>query len=642
MKRSNFLLLTLVCLLFGGIKSANAQIALQYTDTTLCPGQPLTMCAALTGLSTDITADDKYCGVLELGFSFTFFDKVYTKCIVSSNGMITFDTTMANQYGANWQWGQASSVGFNGVTQANNSIMAAFVDLLPTPTEGRIRYQRFGQPGNRRFVVEWCNLGIYAGTCSALKLTTELILYEGSNTIEIHTTQVPPMSFSGPCPSASAGYYAQVVQGVRNDNGSLSFYPANRNPVVSATNWGVTGVNNDAMRFTPNGAATYMMDPIPYNPWVIIDETSSPDLKWYAEGEPNLPVATGACASVITEDDVNYYVVRFNGNAGCFSTLVNFSDTVRIHFGTEYDTTDVEICAGTTYSWFGNNLFKAGNYDTLLKTMMGCDSFIRLRLFVNPLPDVVTKGSLNVEICEGSSTVISLLNPASGTTYQWYKDGSPVAGETSYQMVVSVAGKYKVEATTAKGCKAMSNVFTLVVNPNPVADIKPMPNEIACAYDTTDIAAVPGAGYEYRWSPEKPFRIVTGPEGEKVKGIFIDPVNDVVLTVYNQFGCYDTASIKVYTKACCEVFVPNAFSPNKDGLNEFFQPQLQLGQIMVSMQVFDRYGKLVYNNTNVKKGWDGTYEGGDEAPGGVYMYMMKYTCADGKLYEKKESVSLIR
>lgn len=641
MKRFSNLLL-IFCLVLLGINKSSGQIALQYTDTTLCPGMPLVMCASLTGQGTNIVADDKYCDVLDLGFTFNYFGKDYKKCIVSGNGMLTFDTTMADQYGANWTWGQLTTTGFNGVTQANNSIFVTFCDLLPTPTDGKIRYQRFGQAGSRRFVVEWCSVGVYSGTCTNYKVTSQVILYEGSNNIEMYTTQVPPMSFTGTCPSASGGYYAQVVQGVRNETGLLSFFPPNRGPVVSATNWGVTGANNDGMRFTPNGVTTYIMDPIPFNPWVIIDEASSPDLKWYAEGDPNLPIATGACASAVANANVNYYVVNFNGNAGCSPSAVNFYDTVHIHFGTSYDTTDVEICAGSTYSWFGRDLFKAGNYDTLLVTGMGCDSLLRLRLQVNPLPNVDLKGSLNVEICLGSSTTLALLNPNSSVTYQWYKDNAPVSGETGSTLVVTQPGKYKVEATTAKGCKKMSESFTLQVNPIPVATIQPITGEVICSYDTLQLTAVAGPSYDYRWSPEKPFRIVTGAEGQKVKGVFIDQETLVTLTVYNQFGCYDTATAVVHTKPCCEVFVPNAFTPNGDGNNEYFQPELQLGQIMVSMKIFDRYGKVVYDNTNIKKGWDGKYENGKEASSGTYMYFMKYTCSDGKLYEKKESVSLIR
>jgi gliding motility-associated-like protein len=637
MKRFSHLLL-IFCLVLLGTNRSSGQIALQYTDTTLCPGMPLVMCAALTGQGTDITRDDIFSIKLDIGFDFVYFGKTYNRCVVGSNGTVNFDTTLTGQ-GSLWTWGLISSI-----SQANNSIFCAFFDMHPQPGDGKIRYQRFGQPGSRRFVVEWCNVATYniSTSCGALRTTTELVLYEGTNYIEMHTTKLPAMSFSGPCPGASGGYYGQVIQGVRNENGTLQFFAPNRDPVVSATNWGVTGVVNDGMRFTPNGTSTYISSSIPFDPWVIIDEASSPDLKWYAEGDPNLPIATGPCASAVANANVNYYVVNFNGNAGCSPTAVDFYDTVHIHFGTSYDTTDAEICAGSTIKWFGKDLFKAGNYDTLLSTTMGCDSFLRLRLHVNPLPDVTLKGTHNVEICEGSSTTLALLNPNSSVTYQWYKDNVPVSGETGSTILVNQAGKYKVEATTGKGCKSMSDMFSLQVNPIPVATIQPITGEIICSYDTLQLTAVAGSSYDYRWSPEKPFRIVTGAEGQKVKGVFIDQETLVTLTVYNQFGCYDTATVMVHTKPCCEVFVPNAFTPNGDGNNEYFQPELQLGQILVSMKIFDRYGKLVYDNTNIKKGWDGKYDNGKEASSGTYMYMMKYTCSDGKVYDKKESVTLIR
>jgi len=637
MKRIHLLLSVLCCSLFLGIGKTNAQIALQYTDTTLCPGQPLTMCASLTGQATNITQDDVWSGVLNLGFTFKYFDQTYTQCIVTGNGLISFNLAYAGQAGANWTWGQSSASG-----QCNNTIMATFCDLYPQPGQGLIRYQRFGQAGSRRFVVEWCDVPIYSGTCQQLRVTTQLILYEGSNRIEVHTTELPPMSFSGPCPSASGGYYAQVVQGLRNSNGTASVYPTNRGPAVSATNWGVTGATNDGIRFTPNGATSYIIDSIPFNPWVIIDSISSPDLKWYKKGDLNLPIATGACASVVTDANIDYYVVNFSGNAGCQNANVSFSDTVHIHFGTSYDTTSVEICAGSTYSWFGKTLFKAGNYDTLLSTQMGCDSFLRLKLTVNPLPDVTLKGSTNMGICEGSSTILALANPKSGNTYQWYRDGYPVSGETGPTISVSTAGKYTVEATTTKGCKATSQAFTIVVNPNPVAKIEPISDEVICAYDTLELIAEQGTSLDYRWSPEKPFRTITGAESQKVKGVFIEPVNEVVLTVFNQYGCYDSDTVTVETKPCCQVFAPNAFSPNGDGSNDYFKPVLQPGQILLTMRIFDRYGKQVYNNENVRQGWNGAYQDGKEAPAGVYMFYMKYTCADGKLYEKKESVTLIR
>ncbi|WP_118974405.1 gliding motility-associated C-terminal domain-containing protein [Taibaiella koreensis] len=644
-----FKVLFLLAVLFTcGIARLHAQIALQYSDTTTCPGQPLTMCASLTGQATNITVDDKYSKVIPLGFDFTYFGKVYNKCIISGNGMLTFDTTMADQNGANWYWGQASVMGFNGVTQANNSVMVTFEDLLPSPTEGLIRYQRIGQTGAKRFVVEWCRVPVFSGTCKNFIVTSQVILYEGSNNVEMYTTNLPPIPIASMCPSASGPtYYGQVVQGLRNDNGTASFYPPNRDPAVSATNWGVTGVTNDGMLYTPTGSATYSMNPIAFNPWLIIDSISSPDLKWYTETDPNLPIGTGSCVSVTTNANINYYVVNFTGNAGCDPGLRIFTDTVRVHFGTSYDTTRVEICAGTTYSWFGRNYFLAGNYDTLLHTALGCDSLLRLELKVNPLPDMTMSNfSATIGLCGSDSAVLALANPGPTTTYQWNRDGNPISGATLPKYTVTAPGVYDVTATTDKNCSLTSQKVTVTINPSPEAKIEPLKDEVICAYDTLELKAIPGniaAGdyYDYRWSPEKPFRFESGSDGSKVRGVFLEPT-EVVLTVYNKYGCYITDTTLVRTKPCCEVFAPNAFSPNGDGLNDYFNPQLQPGQVLVSLQIYDRYGKLVYNNTNIKKGWDGRYKNGSDAAAEVYMYLMKYTCADGKLYEKKESVTVLR
>ncbi len=613
---------------------AQAQIALSYTDTTVCPGMPLHMCASLTGQADPLSNDDGFSGVLDIGFQFTFFGKSYTKCLASGNGMITFDTAFAGLF-AGWQWSQIS---VGNPPQANNSIFVVFMDLY-LPAGGKIRYQRIGNPGNRKFIIEWCHLPVYGFNCNQLIVTTQAILYEGSNIIEIHTTKIPPIV--SPCPTASSS--SRAIQGVRNENGTLSFYPTNRDPSGSvAQNWGAVGIFHDGMRFTPNGTGTYLMDSIPYHPWIIIDSSSSASLKWYAQGQPNLPVASSSCASAIANVNVHYYTVHFNGDAGCEMDSVGFVDTVHIHFGTSYDTTQVEICAGSSYSWFGKNLFAPGNYDTLLTNYMGCDSFIRLQLKVNPLPDMTLKGLRDVEICEGSSTILSLLNPTVNVSYQWNKNNISVPSETETTIKASDPGKYTITGTTAKGCKATSLAFTLKVNANPVAKIQAIPNDIICAYDTLEMAASNCSATDFRWSPENLFRYITGAEGQIVKGIFTDPSTEVVLTVFNQYGCYDADTTLVRTKPCCWVSMPNAFTPNGDGVNDYFVPVLQPGQMIVTFKIFDRYGKEVYDNGNAKQGWNGAYKNGDQAQPGVYMYYLKYTCADGKLYDKKESITLIK
>lgn len=609
-----------------GMQRGNAQIALQYKDTTICPGQTIQMCAAFSANPNPLNTDDFFSAAVNIGFPFVYFGNTYTQFIASGNNFISFNVTKSTAY-SSFTWAGATGAG-----DLNNSILLAFMDT-DLSQGGKIRTQTFGTAPNRRCIVEYCRVPEFGGICNANQVTNQLIMYEGSNIIEIHTGRIPTTTT---CPSTTPGW---AVQGVRDAASVVQIYTPSRGP---ADFWGTVGASNTSTRYTPNGTGSYLVDTnIAYNPWIMIEADSASALKWYAEGEPNLPVATGACATVTPNGNINYYVVKYHGGAGCDGGVQTFTDTVRIHYGTSHHTYAQEVCAGSTYNWLGRELYMPGSYDTLLFSPMGCDSFLTLNLTVNPLPNVALKGSANVGICEGSTAVLELKNPESNVTYQWYKDGAPVAGETGSAITVATPGIYKVEGTTAKGCKKTSDPFTVTVNPNPVAGIEPISGEVMCAYDTIELKGTPGPGYDFRWSPEKPFRVITGAEGQNVKGVFIEPTL-VTLTVYNQYGCYDTATVMVPTKPCCEVFTPSAFTPNGDGLNDFFKPHLQAGQILLSMQIFDRYGKLVYNNTNLRDGWDGKYEGGTEAGTDTYMFLIKYTCADGKIYERKESISLIR
>lgn len=615
-------------LLLTGTVSLHAQnntgvISLSPKDTLICPGQTITLHGRFSSDFGEITSDDVFSdNPSPIGFTFYYFGQPYTQCMISANNFITFDLSYAGQY-SSWVY----NAGNKANSQLGNSILFPFHDINMGLGQGTIRYQTFGMAPNRYFVVEFCKTPLFS--CGTL-VTDQLVLYEGSNLIEHHIGEKPV------CTNWQQG---TAIQGLIGNNGSTEIFVPGRGTIN--TPW---TAYSDGRRFTPNGISTYTIDSIPYAPKVIIPNADSNDIVWYEEGNP-LPIGTGASIQVTPTAAINYYIASITGQNGCLGTQTyTYFDTVWINYGTAYDTTQMEICAGTTYNWFGRDLFKAGNYDTLLNTTLGCDSFLRLQLKVNPLPDVVLKGATNVEICAGSSTQLALANPASGTTYQWYRDGAPLSGETGAQINVSTEGTYNVVATTNKGCMATSDVFRLKVNPNPEAVIEPLAtDERICSYDTLELTAAAGANVsDYRWTPEKPFRIITGADGRKVKGVFIEAETDVVLTVFNQYGCYDSDSIKVLTKPCCEVFVPNAFSPNGDGVNDFFNPVLENGQILLAMQVFDRYGKLVYNNTNLKKGWNGQYENGTEASSDVYMYYVKYTCSDGKLYERKESVTLIR
>lgn len=111
----------------------------------------------------------------------------------------------------------------------------------------------------------------------------------------------------------------------------------------------------------------------------------------------------------------------------------------------------------------------------------------------------------------------------------------------------------------------------------------------------------------------------------------------------NMFGFSDTSrSNEVCVKQRPIVFVPNAFRPGTGALNGVFNPFRAFikGQSF-SIEIYNRWGEKVYNNTDPKKGWDGTFNG-KAAPDGVYAYFMKVTGTDGTNVERKGTITLIR
>ena len=88
-------------------------------------------------------------------------------------------------------------------------------------------------------------------------------------------------------------------------------------------------------------------------------------------------------------------------------------------------------------------------------------------------------------------------------------------------------------------------------------------------------------------------------------------------------------------------FVPNAFTPNNDGLNDELYVKANFKPSTFEIAIYNRRGELVYYSRDMERGWDGNWKG-DELPGEIYTYVIKYTDPDGKLLSRKGQVILIR
>ena len=215
-------------------------------------------------------------------------------------------------------------------------------------------------------------------------------------------------------------------------------------------------------------------------------------------------------------------------------------------------------------------------------------------------------------------------NAKDSLTYKWS------TGATSDTITVNKAGNYTLTATDRWGC-SRTTTATVVEEPLPSVDFSVEPTTINTKRNYVECSIPQEANVTYLWN--------MGDGSSNTCTDFLHYYTTasatgkftIALTDSNTVtGCTNAAS----TSIIMEPFVPNVFTPNGDGHNDYFMPNYE-------MQVFDRNGMLLYSGTINSKGWDGTYNGEKMDPD-TYFYILHYTDYKGQTQTKKGYITLIR
>ena len=177
--------------------------------------------------------DDEWGSVLTLPFNFCFFGNTYNQLVIGSNGIITFDLSVANTYNA---WPLTSGGPIPTTNFQTNSIMGPYEDIDPA-ISGTIYYNTLGVAPCRTFVISFTNIPDYS--CTNQIATSQIILYETTNVIEINIANKPI------CSSWNGGL---AIEGIQDATGTIAYPVPGRNN----TQW---TASNDAYRFTPSGTS---------------------------------------------------------------------------------------------------------------------------------------------------------------------------------------------------------------------------------------------------------------------------------------------------------------------------------------------------------------------------------------------------
>ncbi|MGK0316234.1 MAG: gliding motility-associated-like protein [Saprospiraceae bacterium] len=344
---------------------------------------------------------------------------------------------------------------------------------------------------------------------------------------------------------------------------------------------------------------------------ISIEETPGQTYQWYKDGIAIIGETGNSITLVNIPEAEGSYLVVVNVPAGCISSKVY---NVRIPpYYAEYSTS---ICEGESFEIENSAWDKTGTYETTISAGDGCDSIITLDLAVIP----TTFSTLEQSFCEGDT--FSFLD-----------------------VVTNSEGFYSSTLVNTNGCDSIVSFFleeiplTDGIEIVPVIDVL-LGDIIDLQPDTYDPELI-----IFSWTDNE--ENIVGTEST-LQDIQPTTPTTYTITAEDQYGCEVMEEVMVrIDRSSVNIYTPNIFSPDGNGVNDFFRFQTENAIAFVEQFViFDRWGNLVYHQENITDfenllGWDGLFES-QEAAQGVYGWMIKATFIDNTVSIYSGDLTLVR
>jgi gliding motility-associated-like protein len=297
---------------------------------------------------------------------------------------------------------------------------------------------------------------------------------------------------------------------------------------------------------------------------------------------------------------------------------------------------------GTSYVWKGPDNFtsqqaqplviasaaSAGKYYVTATSAKGCTKTDSLIVAIANNP--IANAGDDVNLCEGQSVQ---LNATGGNSYLWNNANSLSSALIANPVANPVDTTLFAVTVTSNitGCSDNDTV-AIFVNKKPVANAGP-DKKISEGQSIKLEGVAKGSNISYNWLPNLNIN------NNNLLQPLVSPVTDqyYTLTVTSNAGC-GIATDEVFVRVFKKVLVPNVFSPNGDGINDVWKIEALQTYPECSLQVFNRYGQIVFNSKGYNTYWNGTYNN-KPLPFGTYYYIIDLK---NNMPVLKGSVTIIR
>ncbi len=378
--------------------------------------------------------------------------------------------------------------------------------------------------------------------------------------------------------------------------------------------------------------------------------TTSGTITW----SPNYNISDiNSFTPLVSPDVTTTYVATFFDASGCFAT-----DSVRVRvvdFVTLSNMPDTVICRtdsvqlriisdGLTFSWTPSELLVNPNVQNPIAFPSAANTIFRVRatigkcsketdIAVKTVPYPVANAGPDSLICYGRNIQ---LQATGGSIYTWsppfFLNATNIPNPVSIRPTSNIT--YIVTVRDTLGCPKPVNDSVLIKVVRILADAGPR--------DTAVVLGQPlqlngTGGTIYNWTPSTYLSSTT------INNPVSNPKDSIIyyLRVSDANGCFglDTINVRLF-KIPPGLYVPTAFTPNENGLNDVFRP-IALGiKTLNYFRVYNRWGELVYSTSKIGAGWDGKYKGNRQGTS-TFVWTAEAIDYTGKKFQQKGTVVLI-
>ena len=261
--------------------------------------------------------------------------------------------------------------------------------------------------------------------------------------------------------------------------------------------------------------------------------------------------------------------------------------------------------------------------------------------------DLLIQATPDTALCFGDTSVITAVNllQDDNLNYSWEPVSEILSRTDSSSILVApqTDTEYRITTVNDSGCISRDTSMVFVSNLDPASVSASASPDTIVRIESLDLFGTPDTGnYIYVWSPDENIMNPNSPATAAT------PVNSKTITLtvtdnrFEKCNYSDSVTITV-NELICEppvVYIPNAFSPNGDGLNDQFHVRgTHIRE--VDLKVYNRWGEKVFETQNPEQGWDATHNG-NPVESGVYVYHVNVICLDDQRYFEKGNVTVIK